>query len=927
MTDLSLPPLADRRVSDEASRLIGSAEPDAALKAAIAHAWDYSPYLRGLMRTRSGTLAGLVADGPDAGFAAALRQLDGDAPPSARMRRAKADVALIAALADLAGQWPLETVTAALSDLADRTLDLAVRTAISERAPDADPQGFTVLALGKLGSHELNYSSDVDLIFLHDRDRLPRRQRDDPDEAALRVARRVVELMQTRDADGYVFRVDLRLRPSPEVTPITLPWEAAESYYQSEALPWERAAFIRSRACAGDIALGAAFLDGIRPFVWRRSLDYSAIRDIQEISLRIRDHFDEGQVVGPGFDLKRGRGGIREVEFFAQIHQMIFGGREPGLRAPATLDALAALAAAGRIAAEDAATLGDGYRLLRTVEHRVQMRADEQTHALPTAAPARVALARACGLDSWRALERVLGAATRAVAKRYDGLITSAEGERLPRDATALTKHFKTRKLADPAGLAETIARWRAGGYRALRSPDAQHALEAVLPALIDAVAAQPDPKSAVSRLDAFFEQLPTGVQFLSFLQANPRLVGLLGRLLGVTPVLADALARSPDLFDILLDPAAFAPLPDAAALTDDLRLFVGTAHLEDRLDRVRRWTAERRFQIGAQLIEGLTDPLDAARAYAALAEAALAVLSVAVADAFAETHGRVPGAELVVLGLGRFGGAALTARSDLDIIYLFTGDHEAQSDGAKPLATTLYFNRLAQRLTAALSVPTAAGALYEIDTRLRPSGAQGLLAVTVETFARYQREEAWTWEHMALTRARLVVGGTQARRATESAISAALTLPRETAKLRVDVLAMRDDMEAHKPGTGLWDVKLGAGGLVDLEFIVHFLQLRDRAAFTPDLHDACAALVAADRLPAGLVAAHDLLTRLLVVLRLVVPQTSAPVGRLGAPVGALLAKATGHGDFAALEAALKLAKASVVEAWEGVFVSKRRGK
>jgi glutamate-ammonia-ligase adenylyltransferase len=926
MPGFSLPPLPDAPLPDEVRRLLDGALPGGGLANAAGQAWQYSPYLRGLMRTRAATLRILATEGAEAAVAAAHAELVGEAPAGARMRRAKADIALVAALADLAGLWSLEQVTAALSDIADRTLDLAVATAIAERAPDADPAGFAVLALGKLGSHELNYSSDVDLIFLHDRARLPRRERDDPDEAALRVARRVVELMQARDGDGYVFRVDLRLRPSSEATPITLPVEAAEGYYQSEALPWERAAFIRARASAGDLALGRAFLAAIRPFVWRRSLDYSAIRDIEEISLRIRDHFDEGQAVGPGFDLKRGRGGIREVEFFAQIHQMIFGGREPALRAPATLDALAALATAGRIAAADAAQLGDAYRLFRTVEHRIQMRADEQTHAVPTAAPARTALAKACGLDGWRALERLLVAATRSVAKRYDGLIARTEGDRLPRDPEALAKGFKAQKLADPAGLAEMVVRWRSGSYRALRSADAQHALEAVMPALIAALAAQPDPRTAASRLDGFLEQLPAGVQFLGFLDANPRLIGLLARLLGVTPVLADALARTPDLFDVLLDPQAFEPLPDAAALAEDLRCYVGSGHLEDRLDRVRRWTAERRFQIGAQLIEGRTDPLDAATAYAGLADAAFAVLSPAVAEAFAEAHGQVAGSELLVLALGRFGGRALTARSDLDIVYLFSGDHEAQSDGAKPLPATLYYNRLAQRMTAALSVPTAAGALYEVDTRLRPSGGQGLLAVTIDTFTAYQQQEAWTWEHMALTRARVVVGGPAARAATEAVIETTLHMPRDLAILRTDVIRMRDEMEAHKPGAGLWDVKLGAGGLVDLEFIIHYLQLRDRTAFTPDLRAACRELIAAGKLAPALLEAHDLQTRLLVMLRLVGPQTG-PVGKFTPDVGARLAQSAGHRDFASLEAALKLAKAAVIAAWESAFGSKRRGK
>ena len=902
---------------------LGVSAPDAAVTAAIGHAWRYSPYLRGLMRQRPELVATFLGQGPDAALARGFASLSAEeAPPGRRMRHAKADVALAVALADLSGLWPLEKVTGALSMLADRTLDLAVRTAIHERTPDAEPGGFAVLALGKLGSGELNYSSDVDLIFLHDRQRLPRRERDEPDEAALRIARRVVELMQARDAGGYVFRVDLRLRPSPEVTPITLPVGAAESYYQSEALPWERAAFIRARACAGDIALGEAFLAGIRPFVWRRSLDYSAIRDIKSISLRIRDHYDEGQKPGPGFDLKRGRGGIREIEFFAQIHQMIFGGREPALRVPATIPALHALAEAGRIGQRDADELAEAYRFLRTLEHRIQMQADEQTHMVPRPAGARTALAQVCGLDGWRSLERRLVRATRAVAQRYDTLVEDAGGEQLPREAAALARQLKRRKLPDPEGAAQLVAKWRAGGYRALRSTEAQQSLENLLPRLIETFAALPDPMAALVRLDGFLAQLPTGVQFLSLLDANPRLVGLLGRLLGVTPVLADALSRTPDLFDVLLDPVAFEPLPDLATLTDELHTFVGSGHLEEQLDRVRRWTAERRFQIGAQLIEGLADPLDAATSYAALADAGLAVLTPAVAAAFAATHGRVPGGELLVLGLGRYGGRALTARSDLDLVYLFTGSHETQSDGAKPLPATTYFNRLAQRVTAALSVPTAAGALYEVDTRLRPSGTQGLLAVTVDSFARYQREEAWTWEHMALMRARAVYGEVAARRQVEAVIADVLAAPRDVAKLREDVLAMREEMESHKPGAGLWDVKLGRGGLVDLEFIVHYRQLRDRVALTPDLRVACTELG-----DAPLLAAHDLLTRLLVMLRLVVPHTSGAIGKLPDHVQQLLARAAGEPDFAALEAKLKLAKATVVEAWEAAFGIKRRGK
>ncbi len=397
-----------------------------ALAEAVARATAHAPYLKGLLRRRAATLARIAAEGFDAALAAAMA-FDPALPVAERLRTAKADVALIVALADLSGAWPLERVTAALSAFADAALDASIAAALAERG--GQNAGFVAIALGKLGSFELNYSSDVDLILLYDPAAIPVRPREEVADAAVRIARRVVALMADATG-GYVFRVDLRLRPSSEITPIALPVAAAEHYYQSEAETWERTAFIRARACAGDVALGTAFLAAIRPFVWRRSLDYTAIRDIKAVSLRIRDHAG-GPAVGPGFDLKKGRGGIREVEFFAQVHQLIWGGRDAALRRPATLDALAALAAAGRIAPDDAAVLADAYRFLRTLEHRVQMIADAQTHAVPTTAAARTAVAALDG-RTWAAVERELKRHTAAVATRYDRLIAEAGDDAAP---------------------------------------------------------------------------------------------------------------------------------------------------------------------------------------------------------------------------------------------------------------------------------------------------------------------------------------------------------------------------------------------------------------------------------------------------------------------------------------------------------------
>ncbi|HKC03946.1 MAG TPA: DUF294 nucleotidyltransferase-like domain-containing protein, partial [Sphingomicrobium sp.] len=343
-----------------------SNQPSGKRQHAIARAERFSPFLREALRARPDIAEYFELNGAEKAADLALKATDAEL--GIELRRQRLGLALAVALGDLAGELSLEDVTGLLSGFADRAIHRAVEAAIHERVPDADVHGFAVIAMGKLGSRELNYSSDVDLLLLFDPDTLPRRARDDAGEAAVRIGRRLIELLQKRTADGYVARVDLRLRPSPEVTPIALPINAAISHYESSALPWERAAFIRAEACAGDIVLGQRFLSAIEPFVWRRSLDFGVIDEVRQISARIRDHFAQSARFGPGFDLKRGRGGIREVEFFVQIEQMVHGGRDPSVRPRATLDAIAALVAAGRLDEAAAGELAQTYRLLRTIE-------------------------------------------------------------------------------------------------------------------------------------------------------------------------------------------------------------------------------------------------------------------------------------------------------------------------------------------------------------------------------------------------------------------------------------------------------------------------------------------------------------------------------------------------------------------------------
>lgn len=893
--------------------------PDWRIIDAVRRARTHAPFLAMLLATEP-ELAEIL----DRGALPVLDMLHITDPEMAvgrRLRLARRRLALGLAVADLAGVLDLTAVTRALSDFADHALDAAIGAAIAERTPGTQAIGFAAIALGKQGSHELNYSSDIDPILIFDPVTLPRRPREEPQEAAVRIARRVVELLQARDGDGYVLRVDLRLRPSPEVTPIALPVDAAISYYESQALPWERAAFIRARAAAGDCALGARFLSAVEPFVWRRALDFGAIGEIRAISRRIRDHHAQGQAFGPGFDLKRGRGGIREVEFFAQIHQLIHGGRDPALRAPATRDALAALAGAGWIERDAATAMTAAYTLLRTIEHRMQMVDDRQTHHLPKG-EALDGVARLHGLDDGAALLEALRPHVARTAAIYDSIEPEAS-DRLSSDASRLAAQLAESGFGDALGAARRIDHWRGGGYPALRSAAARDALESVLPGIVAALGAAPDPAAALSRLDLLLARLPSAINFFRLLDARPALARLLGMILSDAPLLADALGRRPELLDGLIDATALDAVGPVTALLSEMKAGSAGRDYQGMLDHVRRVVGEKRFALGTQIIAGASDPLEVSAGYARVAEAAVAVLATATVDAFVAVHGRVPESELVILALGRLGGGALTHASDLDLIYLFTGDYAAESDGAKPLGAMLYYNRLAQRVTAALSVATASGPLYEIDTRLRPSGAQGPLSVSLDGFMRYQRESAWTWEHMALTRARAVFGSAAARVAVDAVVDAVLRGDRPRRDIIGDAMAMRAEMAAHKPPAGPLDVKLLPGGLVDLEFAVHAVQLVQRTGFDPRLGVAIARLVAAGLAPPGIAAAHDLLTRMLVTLRLVAPdaQTPPPTTR------AIVAQALGLPDWDSVVAAITATRQEVSAFWARAVAAQGEGR
>jgi glutamate-ammonia-ligase adenylyltransferase len=879
---------------------------------AVRRAEAHSPFLRESIRAHPEISETFLATGAGTAVELALASTCGTMEALLRIKRHR--LALAVALGDLSGELSLENVTRLLSDFADSSIDEAVRTAIFERTPGEKAQGFAVIAMGKLGSHELNYSSDVDLIFLFDPTTLPKRGRDDAGEAAVRIGRRVIELLQKRTAEGYVQRVDLRLRPSPEVTPIALPLHAAISHYESSALPWERAAFIRGRAATGDIDLGQRFLEAIQPFVWRRSLDFGVIDEVRQISARIRDHFAQGATIGPGFDLKRGRGGIREVEFFVQIQQMIHGGRDSSVRPPATLDAIVALTEARRLEEVIGQELAETYRLLRTIEHRVQMVEDAQTHMLPPQRPALDNVARLHGLQGGDELIDLLTPHIERAGRLFDGPAPD-ERKHLSNDPELLRSELAELGFTDSAAAARHVAHWRSGKARSLRSPAAQQAFEAMLPALLQAIAVGADPGHALNRLGDIVERISSGINLFRLLEARPPLVQALAKVLAHAPALADQLGRRPELFEGLFDASSFQMPPDAADFAGLLRRSMVGQSYDVALDRVRRLVNERRFALGVQLIDQRRDPLEVTEGYARVAEGTLVALGDTATQEFKKAHGEFPESGLVVLGLGRLGGHSLTHASDIDLVYLHSATTSGLSDGSKPLGPNDYFNRLASRLTAALSVPTAAGPLYEVDTRLRPEGGKGMLAVSLDAFERYQREEAWTWEHMALCRARPVYGTPGARQQVAAMIAGILNMPRDFEAIAGDAAKMRAEMNRHKPPHGKLDVKLGPGGLVDLEFVVHVLQLTKHVGLSTRLEDALEILAAESLVPANIVGALKLLSRMLVMMRLVAPGDVKPT----VETWQLVAEACGAANWNELLAEHDAARQSIAALWNSI--------
>ena len=732
------------------------------------------------------------------------------------LRVAKRRGALLIALADIGNIWELEEVTTALTRLADEAVKTSLqflvnaehaRGKLSGASPD-DAAGMFALAMGKMGAYELNYSSDIDLIILFDETRHPPELWGDLRAAFIRITKRLIKLMSENTAQGYVFRTDLRLRPDASVTPVCIATEPAERYYESLGRTWERAAFIKARACAGAISAGERFLKELEPFVWRRHLDYAAIEDAHDMRLRIREHKGlHGPIVAAGHNLKLGQGGIREIEFFAQTQQIIIGGKDRSLRMRDTVGALRALADCGILPEATAEELIKAYRVHRTLEHRIQMMDDAQTHIVPEDTTKREQLAIFAGFpdlvqfeaDLCGRLERV-----HSITESFFVVDSRSEHEAVSWEA--------------PARAEEITENWLT--YPALRSDRARRIFGHLKPQILASLCKAQKPDEALIQFDAFLRGLPSGVQVFSLFKANPGLLELLIDICTIAPELARYLGRNARVLEAVIGSEFFTPLPPLEELTEALKDELDhCSDYEQQLDATRIWAQEQRFRVGVHFLRGIASTDETAMAYSNIAETCVAGLFDAAVAHFATRHGPPPGKGAAVIAMGKLGSREMTASSDLDLIVVYDSDGETQSSGNRPLTTQTYYARFTQALVSALTVSTSKGGLYEVDMRLRPSGRQGPVATSIAAFESYQKSEAWIWEHMALLRARVVAGSIA--KAAGSVIDDILATPHAPDLVLNALREMRLRLSKAKSSSSIWDVKNRAGGLMDVELMV----------------------------------------------------------------------------------------------------------
>ena len=767
------------------------------------------------------------------------------------LRVAKAHIAMITAYADLSGKWELTRITKSLSDFAELALNLSINFLLKEGIKSgnlnheiisdnyAENSGYVILAMGKLGGYELNYSSDIDLIVLFDLDIVRYCGKRSPQDFFIKLTQKLVKIISDRTEDGYVFRTDLRLRPDPGATPVALSMEGAEIYYQTVGLNWERAAMIKARPIAGDIKEGHNFLDRIKSFVWRRYLDYAAIADIHAIKKLIHQHHNHRDIMLEGHDVKLGRGGIREIEFYAQIHQLISGGREPALRVAPTRLALNALCENKKIKSEENEKLQEVYIFLRTLEHRLQMINDDQTHEIPADEKDLNRISKFMGFEFFADFELAVIARLNAVHELFNALLEDTnqveDGDdkllSFPIDNyhPATLKAIEEAHFHDAKKAYELIQGWMIGRYRACRTDRAREILKKLIPEILTVFGQQADPDNVLVKFDDFLSRLPSGVQLFSFIKAQPWLLDLLAQIIGMAPFLASQLSRNPLMLDAVLNADSFkdnSSLEDLKQSLDEQLLLA--RDFQDILELTRKWANEAKFQVGLQILRGNTDVIHSGETLTHIAEVSLNTMLAHVKEEFTKKHGTIGNSSLCILAMGKLGSHEFTTTSDVDIVLIYDADDmSVLSNGPKPLGVNHYYARLSQNFINSITALTGEGKLYEVDMRLRPSGTAGPLAVSIESFNDYQKGQAWTWEHMALTRGRVISGPGPLRKKIEKTILSILSHPgRDHDNLLHEVANMRGKLAENFATNNIWSMKNIRGGIIDIEFICHYTLL-----------------------------------------------------------------------------------------------------
>lgn len=953
-------PVADPKAADRARNILVEAASQGGWSEVLEAAWPAlapvfgaSPYLTSLVRRDPARLRDLLEADPDARFDDLLERTRAAAtldwePAKSALRKLKAEAHLLIALADLGGVWNLDQVTGGLTRFADAALYAALAVAARDElvagrltrvgeGGEGPIPGWFCIAMGKHGAYELNYSSDIDISVFYEPDALPVAEGVETQGFAVRLTHRLAEMMQDKTGDGYVFRVDLRLRPDPSSTPPAIPAAAAFDYYESVGQNWERAAFIKARAAAGDIPRGQAFLDELAPFIWRKNLDFAAIADIHSIKRQIHVHKVDDRLTAKGMDLKLGRGGIREIEFYVQTQQLILGGRHPELRSPRTLDALRALEAAGHVTTQAADELTQAYRQLRSAEHRIQMLADEQTHRLSESEPERKRVACLSGFDRVRSFDAAIERTLKTVNRRYGELFPDEEQlsskfgsliftgvEDDPETLATLSRMG----FSNPAHISQTIRAWHHGHIPATRTERGRELFTRLAPRLLEAAQASGAADAAFTRFEDFFSKLSSGVQLQSLFLAQPRLFELVVQVMAFAPRLAKTLARRPAALDAMLDGAFFTDLDreeDRSAMAVSVRRAEG---FEGVMDAVRVIHREQAFRVGVQVMSGAASAETAGRAFADLADICMEVLAPAALAEAERLGGTFPG-EVAVIALGKCGSREMSAGSDLDLMTLYRAAEPGAASSVKEWGAETFYGRFTQRLIAALSTPTGEGELYEVDMQLRPSGTKGPVAVSFAAFEDYYEREAETWELMALTRGRVVWASSPAFGAdATAAMETALRRPRVRKKTAKDVREMRQLLEQERPPKGEWDLKLSPGGLVDIEFAAQFLQLAHAGEGGPLDQNTAQALAAAGQAqlaPAEAIAAlqkaWSLQQNLTQLLKVALEDNPDPDQEPKA-FRALLARAGEAKDFKALKTKLDAARAGARKAYETIVKS-----